>query len=210
MVFYEDELYHYGRLGMKWYQHIFGDMDLRAKYNQVQKALKERGRQAQEVVKEKNRVKRELREDRLLSTNPSKLRGLSEEEIRKRMARLKLEEEYRNLVNSVQGKSNIEKGKNVSEKFIEAYGKEVAAGYGKKVGEQMGKEYMDKREKKLEAREKGKETRKKIRKYIGKGIGWGVGKLWDGVKAGGNAVKRAFEEELSRRRRTPIPNTNFR
>ena len=28
-----NELYHYGRLGMKWYQHIYGDDDPRAKYN---------------------------------------------------------------------------------------------------------------------------------------------------------------------------------
>lgn len=32
MVIYEDELEHYGRLGMKWYQHRFGEADGRAKY----------------------------------------------------------------------------------------------------------------------------------------------------------------------------------
>lgn len=31
-LLHSNELCHYGRKGMKWYQHIFGDVDLRAKY----------------------------------------------------------------------------------------------------------------------------------------------------------------------------------
>ena len=33
-----DELYHHGRLGMKWYQHIFGQAYAHAKYNKKAKA----------------------------------------------------------------------------------------------------------------------------------------------------------------------------
>lgn len=41
----QNELSHYGRLGMKWYEHIYGEEDGRAKYNEKQfsKSMKKLG-----------------------------------------------------------------------------------------------------------------------------------------------------------------------
>ena len=67
----EDYLAHYGRKGMKWYEHIFGRLQEHAKYNKSKK----------------NEYKR-----------------LSDDELRTRINRLKLEREYKNLSSNNIGK----------------------------------------------------------------------------------------------------------
>ena len=70
----EDYFAHYGRKGMKWYQHIFGERQSHAKYNKSRK----------EDYKE-----------------------LSDEELRSRINRLRLEREYKNLSSSGVGKKIV-------------------------------------------------------------------------------------------------------
>lgn len=55
-----DELEHYGRLGMKWYQHIFGDKDDRAKYTIKRKNASDTRVRSTPVKNEEIRLKKDL------------------------------------------------------------------------------------------------------------------------------------------------------
>ena len=66
-----DYFAHYGRKGMKWYQHIFGERQSHAKYNKSKK---------------------------------DDYKNLSDEELRSRINRIRLEREYKNLSSSGIGK----------------------------------------------------------------------------------------------------------
>lgn len=70
----EDYLAHYGRKGMKWYQHIFGERQSNAKYNK---------------------------------SNKEDYKTLSDEELRSRINRIRLEREYKSLSSNGIGKKIV-------------------------------------------------------------------------------------------------------
>ena len=75
----EDYLAHYGRKGMKWYQHIFGRLQGHAKYAK-EKAVAKRS----EKVKKKDKTEKNYKK-------------ISDEELKRRISRLRNEKEYLDL-----------------------------------------------------------------------------------------------------------------
>ena len=73
----EDYLAHYGRKGMKWYEHIFGKLQSHAKYNKDGKT---------ETSKSNKKEKKS-----------KSYKKLSDEDLKKRIERAKLEKEYLDL-----------------------------------------------------------------------------------------------------------------
>ena len=133
MQTYETELYHYGRLGMKWYQHIFGDADSRAKYAEA---------------------KRQVKTDKKLTGKSlgdrAYLRTLSNEDIQARINRLKLEQTYRELVTGKQ--TDVNKGKDSTEKtFKQLYKQEVKTLLAKKLAGLTVSRKAQKKERKVKA-----------------------------------------------------------
>lgn len=98
----ESDVFHYGRLGMKWYQHIYtnpdgspkSDKDINDNINTINKSVQSGGstiRSASSLAGRSSYRK-----------NPSKkvkneLAGMSDEELRKRVNRMNLERQYRDL-----------------------------------------------------------------------------------------------------------------
>lgn len=171
MQTYETELYHYGRLGMKWYQHIFGDVDTRAKYSEA---------------------KRQVKTDKKLSGKSLRdrayLRTLSDDDIRERINRLKLEQTYRELVT---GKEQIAKGKDSSEKtFKQLYKQQVKEMLAKKLAGLTVSRKTKKKERKVEAQIKKDIQKETVRKE----------RISAAKQAGANARKaleRKIKQEIS-------------
>lgn len=109
----ENELYHYGRLGMKWYQHIFGDVDARAKYSAAKASLKE---------------------ERRLVQDKTAMRSLSDDQIKERIERIKLEDQYADLVL----RPKTSKGKDVVSDILKSLGTNLATEFGKSYGKNLG------------------------------------------------------------------------
>lgn len=85
----KNELYHFGRKGMKWYQHIFGDEDSRAKYASSYQQGSKISSDARSVVGSAGRIK-----------NISKQKDvskMSDEELRSIINRMNMEQQYTNL-----------------------------------------------------------------------------------------------------------------
>lgn len=81
-----DELYHYGRKGMKWGQHIFG---------KIKDAIDNSKTKRAEAKAEKQKAE----EERIKRNRPAS--QLSDSELRERKARLQLEKEYLDLQQQV-------------------------------------------------------------------------------------------------------------
>lgn len=100
------EFYHYGRLGMKWYQHIFGS----DKASGVRRKKKRTSRKVS--VKEKEKAKADAKkaktmqeyaiENRRKEIDSSKKKGslasISDEELARRIKRMQDEKTYRDLL----------------------------------------------------------------------------------------------------------------
>ena len=99
---YPDELYHYGRKGMKWGQHIFGKVRTSLGNRRARKA----------AMKEAS--KRERAENK--ARNKS-VRGMTSDEIKQRMERMQLEKDYKKLLedtsNSSKAKAVTKTGKRI-------------------------------------------------------------------------------------------------
>lgn len=121
---YEEELYHYGRLGMKWYQHIFGDVDARAKYSEA---------------------KRRAKEDKKLARDPYAIKSLSEEEIISRINKIRLEETYRELI---MGKPReIKTGDTFAKSVFKSASKKYIENYFAEKGKQKAQRKQEKKRK---------------------------------------------------------------
>lgn len=87
----EDELMHYGRKGMKWGQHIFGQVKT-ARTNRKRKKNLEKARQARaEKQKAESERKAKLKDGKL------KPKDMTDEELKNAIARRRLEEDYKSL-----------------------------------------------------------------------------------------------------------------
>ena len=104
----EDELYHYGRKGMKWGQHIFGKA--RDAISAKRKLAKERKSEASE------RKKRVKADEASKKRKPS---SMSDAELKQRIERLELEKRYRELLADSKSKKTSSKGKKLMDEMLE-------------------------------------------------------------------------------------------
>lgn len=113
-----DELMHYGRQGMKWGQHIYGQVKT-AKTNRRRKKNLAKARKAKAE-------KYKTAEERKKAINAGKIKpkDMTDDELKDRIERLKSEQRYKELMNDTK-KANANKGK----EFL----KSAAMGPGKKI-----------------------------------------------------------------------------
>jgi hypothetical protein len=107
----EDELYHYGIKGQRW--------GIR-RYQPYSK-----GKKGKEVGKASRATKRQRKEEVILADRKQALdnrRHLSENELRKRINRLRMEEDFRNL-----SKRDLARGEKKTNKVISAIGNKATA-----------------------------------------------------------------------------------
>ena len=130
MIFYknikEDELYHYGRLGMKWGQHIFTSAKEYA-------AARKRKRKAVRALR-KERRKQIKRINKLLKMKPSKM---TNEEMKELRDRLNLEKELREIRGKTRGR-----GANWVIKRLDKIGSNVIENVATNLGTQVGVKYF--------------------------------------------------------------------
>ena len=100
-----NELYHYGRLGMKWGQHIFSDMKARS-------AARKRKKQLAQAREAKAERKRAITSGKLSS------KKMTDKELKDRIARLELEKKYNDLIDSNKAYKN--RGKAFMNKFLDS------------------------------------------------------------------------------------------
>ena len=80
----EDYFAHYGRKGMKWYQHIFGEVQSHAKYAKKGNSTKS---------KSKNKDQKKVK----VKISKKSYKQLSDEDLQRRINRLRNEKEYLEL-----------------------------------------------------------------------------------------------------------------
>lgn len=104
---YDDELYHYGRLGMKWGQHIFGKSrstgsSRRSSSRKNNNRVSTNAKIYQQMTNESNATgsKKSKSTKQKNSTKPEEksVHDMTDDELRKRIDRLRLEQQYRQLV----------------------------------------------------------------------------------------------------------------
>lgn len=122
-----DELMHYGRKGMKWGQHIFG---------KVKDAAGKRKARREEQKAE------EVRKARLKITSSRKL---TDEELKSRIERLKLEDDYNQLMRKVDPAKST-KGRDFVMNVLEKIGENTLTNLGtqtanKLIGEAINKAF---------------------------------------------------------------------
>ena len=117
------ELYHYGRKGMKWGQHIFGKQHssgtaapttLRGKIEEKKKA-RAKAKAAEEKQRKAEAKAREL-------TKHKSVKKMSDAELKDRINRLKMEDEYRKLMRD---NDTVTKGAKFVMSVLEKVGKDA-------------------------------------------------------------------------------------
>lgn len=119
----ENELYHYGVRGMKWYQHLFGKDDSRAKYAKGSRS-------------------RESKIDR-------KIKSLSDEDLRRAIDRLRMEQDYRNL-----SQTKKSKGKQIVSDILASSGKAFLTNFSSEYGKVVARRLEQKQREDLAGQKK--------------------------------------------------------
>lgn len=117
----ENELYHYGRKGMKWGQHIYGRArSANASRKKITSKIAD-NYQRRRVAKQKAKAAEEkARAEHELLRKPA--RKMTTAELKARIERLELEKKYKNLQ---QDTSGVAKGKAFVEKVLEKSGENI-------------------------------------------------------------------------------------
>lgn len=98
----ETDIRHYGRIGMKWYQHIYtnpdgtpkADKDINDNINTINRSIQSAGATARSASSLAGRaVSRKATSKKV----KQELAGMSDDELRKRVNRMNLERQYRDL-----------------------------------------------------------------------------------------------------------------
>lgn len=130
MTFYkitnDDELYHYGRLGMKWYQHIYTSAK---EYREARKRKRKAAR-----AERKQRRKDLRRINKLLKKKPSKM---SNAEIKELTDRLQLEKSLKDVK-----KQTRNSGANWILKRLDKIGANTIENVGTNLGTQLGVKFF--------------------------------------------------------------------
>lgn len=183
---YSDELYHYGRKGMKWGQNIFGKPKSGSKGRVVakKKSLLDKAKEAQAA-------KKKAKADAAEAERKKDPRNMSDADLRKAIDRKRLENEYRQYYPAKvsRGKKFVAKfldesltpalvssGKKFMTDAFDAIGKNVLEKYTKT--EPTEQQKLDKELKKVEAQSKILEYKNKIKK----------------AKSGGSSLEDQAEE----------------
>lgn len=106
-----DELYHYGRLGMKWGQHIFG---------KTKTSLSDRKQRKKEAEEAEAAAKEAAKRQKKIAKGKMKPRDMTEEEIKQELDRLALEKRYLDTMREVQSKQYKSRGRRFVEKSIDS------------------------------------------------------------------------------------------
>ena len=114
----QDYLAHYGRKGMKWYEHIFGRYQSNSKY------AKKGGSVKNTISNISNKRQKQ------------NVKKLSSEEIKNRIDRMRLEKEYLDL-----SKDTRSKGKKAVDKILESVG-DASLNIVKRSVENIGQQYI--------------------------------------------------------------------
>lgn len=115
-MLYPDELYHYGRRGMKWYQHIFG---------KVQSARATRKQKKEEDARYKSRMKQSKKD----------IRRMSDDEIKSAMDRLTLEKQYKEMIRDSKKLDN--QNKSAGRQWLEEVTRDSSKSAAKEIGTQI-------------------------------------------------------------------------
>ena len=129
-----DELYHYGRKGMKWGQHIYGKVKA-AKTAKRRKAALVKARAAKSAKKvEADKRKSELTNGKLST------KDMTDAELKSAIARLQMEKQYKELYNSL-NPQKVSAGKEFLNKTImpalTESGKTLLRDYATKKGKEL-------------------------------------------------------------------------
>lgn len=119
-----DYLSHHGRKGMKWYQHIFGEYQEQAKYAGTKTSSKKSSPKTSEK-QTKSSPKKEKKQSH---------KKMSNEDLQKRIDRLKIEKEYLDLTRDTRtkGKKLVDKALDVVEKSSFDIAQQTLTSLGKK------------------------------------------------------------------------------
>lgn len=111
---YSDELYHYGRKGMKWGQNIFGKKRSGSKGTVVAKKNKSYFEKAKEARAAKKKAEAEAKAKAAEEARKRDPKNMSDDEIRKAIARKQLENQYRQYY-----PEKVSRGKKFVTKFLD-------------------------------------------------------------------------------------------
>lgn len=121
---YDDELYHYGRKGMKWGQNIFGKVTATAGRTGrfIGNKIKTGARDAMNTYRHKRDRKKYQKELKDLRKKPFK--SLTDDELNKAIERLNLEKEYIKLTKET-SRNQVNRGRKFVVDILESSGKNI-------------------------------------------------------------------------------------
>ena len=145
MLVHSEELMHYGRKGMKWYQSIYGAAKKANRKRKRKKALK-KARQVRAAQKKQAEEAKRAEAVRKKRFETGKLRAdeMTKEELEYSIARLKLEQEYNSYIKSPNGISARDRGRRFTNKFIDSTVDKLADNVGADLMAQTAKVFATK------------------------------------------------------------------
>lgn len=149
---YNDELYHYGRKGMKWGQHIYGKVKQASTKRKRKKNLeKARAAKVQKAVKAKLEAEQ--------AKKPKTVGEMTNDELRDAINRLQMEKQYKQLMSEMNTK-NVSRGKKYVNDFLDKSVKPAV----EEASKQLMKDALNKAGQKALGLEKPVDTLEQLRK----------------------------------------------
>lgn len=121
MLVHGDELMHYGRKGMKWYQSIYGAAK-NAKMKRKRKAALKKANEARVEKKRQEEAAKKAEAERKEKFAKGKLKvnEMTKEELEYSIARLELEKKYNELSKSPTGTRTADRGKKFANRMLDS------------------------------------------------------------------------------------------